>query len=94
MARELKMGKLELSQHEMKELVRFYKEEALPQFIQHDECDGWYGLQISGNMFDLNIYRDFQDKIAATVYPCYQAGEYWETDFSIRHQLDIEEESK
>lgn len=85
------MGNLQLTQHEMNELMRIYKEKALPQFIQHDECDGWYGLQVDGRIFDLNIYRDFQDKIAATVYPCYQAGEYWETDFSIRQQLDIEE---
>ena len=87
------MEHLELSDYEARELRKFYKEDALPQFIQHNEGDAWYGIQIGGNMFDLNIWRD-DANICATVYPCYELGDNWETDTNFYYVLDKEEVSK
>lgn len=69
-----------LSQFETQELRKFYEEEALPEFIKHNEEDAWYGIMVGHEMFDINIWRDdMSGNVSAVVYPCVEVGDNWET---------------
>ena len=49
---------LVLSDHERKALIRYYEDVCFPVFREDAEDDLWYGIEIGGRMFDLNIWHD------------------------------------
>ena len=88
---------LQLSELEKKQLIQFYKEEALPSFkvdneTPEDESDSfWYGIQFDKRMFDLCVYwADY--KIVCVVYECDPTEDgYWTTNMTASWHLSDEE---
>ena len=88
---------LQLSELEKKQLIQFYKEEALPSFkvdneTPEDESDSfWYCIQFDKRMFDLCVYwADY--KIVCVVYECDPTEDgYWTTNMTASWHLSDEE---
>ena len=87
---------LALSDHERKELIRYYKDVCFPLFQEEVEDDLWYGIEIGDwhetrRMFDLNVWRDdLTEEIVCTVYECDWIGDNWQTN--CRHSWTLTEE--
>ena len=84
---------LVLSDHERKELIRYYEDVCFPVFREDAEDDLWYGIEIGGRMFDLNIWHDdIGMQTVCTDYECDWIDDNWQTN--CRHSWTLTEENE
>jgi len=83
---------LVLSDDERRKLNIYFIETCLPEYLNDEEDDLWYGLQIDNRMFDLNIWHDEdENEIVCTVYECDWIDDNWQTN--CRHSWTLTEEN-
>ena len=62
---------LVLSDYERRDLIAHYETDALPDYQSCNDDDMWYGYQIGGRMFDLNVFKDYiTENIVCVIYEC------------------------
>ena len=84
---------LVLSDDERRKLNTYFIETCLPEYLNDEEEDTWYGYRIGDRMFDINIWTDdMTNEVSCVVYECDWIDDIWQTN--CRHSWTLTEESE